>query len=75
MAKIKRTQEQREFDKVLGEKLMKARQDFISRTELAHRLNISYGQLYKYEKGESSITAFLIHKIKNILKYERGDLE
>lgn len=60
-----------EFDKILGEKLLKYRlARKISRKDLADAIGITHQQIHKYEKGINRISVSRLYEICNFISVD-----
>ena len=63
------------LNEIVGERLKVARKNAnFTQTRLAKKLNISFQQIGKYEKGQNGLNAIRIVQISNLLKIPKSYL-
>jgi len=70
-----KSDEENVLNVVIGERLKDARKKAkLTQTKLAKKLNISFQQIGKYEKGQNGLNAIRILQISNILNLPKSYL-
>ena len=70
-----KSDEENVLNEIVGERLKTARKNAnFTQTKLANRLNISFQQIGKYEKGTNGLNAIRILQISNILNLPKSYL-
>jgi len=70
-----KSDEENVLNVVIGERLKDARKKAkLTQTKLAKKLNISFQQIGKYEKGQNGLNAIRIVQISNLLKIPKSYL-
>jgi len=70
-----KSNEENVLNVVIGERLKDARKKAkLTQTKLAKKLNISFQQIGKYEKGQNGLNAIRILQISNILNLPKSYL-
>jgi len=70
-----KSDEENVLNEIVGERLKVARKNAnFTQTKLANRLNISFQQIGKYEKGTNGLNAIRILQISNILNLPKSYL-
>ena len=70
-----KTDEENILNEVVGQRLKIARRNAkLTQTKLAKKLNISFQQIGKYEKGQNGLNAIRIVQISNLLNIPKSYL-
>ena len=70
-----KTDEENILNEVVGQRLKIARRNAkLTQTKLAKKLNISFQQIGKYEKGQNGLNAIRIVQISNLLNIPKSHL-
>lgn len=70
-----KTDEENILNEVVGQRLKIARRNAkLTQTKLAKKLNISFQQIGKYEKGQNGLNAIRIIQISNLLNIPKSYL-